>query len=71
MKEKGVDTGIHWMPGNRFTWLKDCRGANDLPVTDRVGDEILTLPLWSYMTEEVIHTVAASIRSFFRLPSLK
>ena len=71
MKEKGVDTGIHWMPGNRFTWLKDCRGANDLPVTDRVVDEILTLPLWSYMTEEVIHTVAASIRSFFRLPSLK
>jgi dTDP-4-amino-4,6-dideoxygalactose transaminase len=69
MREQGVDSGIHWMPGNRFTWLKDCRGANDVPVTDRIGDEILTLPLWSYMNDDVILTVANAVRSFFGHPA--
>lgn len=67
MKDRGVDTGIHWMPGNRFTRYRDCRGANSIPVTDRLGDEILTLPLWSYMTEEVLLTVANTIRAFWKM----
>jgi dTDP-4-amino-4,6-dideoxygalactose transaminase len=70
MREQGVDSGIHWMPGNRFTWLKDCRGADNVPVTDRIGDEILTLPLWSHMDDEVIHTVANAVRSFFSQPAV-
>lgn len=65
MKHRGVDTGIHWMPGNRFSRYKNCRGADQIPVTDRIGDEILTLPLWSYMEDEVIETVANTIRSFW------
>jgi dTDP-4-amino-4,6-dideoxygalactose transaminase len=65
MKESGVDSGIHWLPGNRFTWLKDCRGSNNIPITDKVGDEILTLPLWSYMTYDVIKKVTDSIIKFF------
>jgi dTDP-4-amino-4,6-dideoxygalactose transaminase len=65
LKDKGIDTGIHWLPGNRFTWLKNCRGADTIPVTDAVGDEIMTLPLWSYMTDEVILEVANTIRAFY------
>jgi dTDP-4-amino-4,6-dideoxygalactose transaminase len=64
LREKGVDTGIHWLPGNRFTWLKPCRGADRVPVTDRVGDEIVTLPLWSFMEEDVIQQVAEAVRQF-------
>jgi dTDP-4-amino-4,6-dideoxygalactose transaminase len=65
LKEKEIDTGIHWLPGNRFTWLKSCRGADSIPVTDKVGDEIMTLPLWSFMQEEVIEQVTKVIREFF------
>jgi len=65
LKESGIDTGIHWLPGNRFTWLKNCRGARNIPITDQIGDEILTLPLWSHMDEEVILHVADAIRMFF------
>lgn len=65
LKSRGVDTGIHWMPGHGFTWLKDCRGANQLPVTDRVGSEIVTLPLWSFMPDAVIDKVASEVRAFF------
>lgn len=67
LKRFDVDTGIHWLPGNRFTWLKDCRGAQNLPVTDKIGDEILTLPLWSYMPEEIIVKVADLIKKFYGL----
>ena len=71
LKKEGIDTGIHWLPGNRFTWLENCRGADNIPVTDRVGDEIMTLPLWSYMTTEVILTVANAIREFFEQPAIE
>ena len=64
LKQSGIETGIHWVPGNRFTWLKDCRGADNIPITDKVGDEIMTLPLWSYMPEEVIDEVTSAIRKF-------
>jgi dTDP-4-amino-4,6-dideoxygalactose transaminase len=66
LKDKGIDTGIHWLPGNRFTWLKNCRGADNIPVTDRIGDEIMTLPLWSYMPEKVIGQTTKVIRAFFK-----
>jgi dTDP-4-amino-4,6-dideoxygalactose transaminase len=65
LRENGVETGIHWLPANRFSYFKNCRGADQIPVTDRIGDEIMTLPLWSNMTEEVLTEVASKIRSFY------
>ncbi|MEW5802911.1 MAG: DegT/DnrJ/EryC1/StrS family aminotransferase [bacterium] len=67
LKEQGIETGIHWMTGNRFTWLKDCRGADSIPITDRIGCEIMTLPLWSYMETDTIERIADSIYRFFSL----
>jgi len=71
LKGKGIDTGIHWLPGNRFTWLKSCRGADSIPVTDRIGDEIMTLPLWSFMPDDVIISVVNEIRNFFRMEGIQ
>ena len=65
LRSRGIDTGIHWVPGNRHYWLKDARGADKVPITDRVGDEILTLPLWSFMTPSTIAEVSSAIREFF------
>lgn len=64
MSERGVDTGIHWQPGHWFTLLKDCR-RGDLSVTDKVGHEILSLPLHSMMKPETIDRVVTAVRSFF------
>jgi dTDP-4-amino-4,6-dideoxygalactose transaminase len=36
-----------------------------MPVTERVVDEVLTLPLHSLQTEERIERVIAGVRSFF------
>lgn len=64
LKEHGVDTGIHWQPGHWFTLLKDCR-RGDLSVTDRVGKEILSLPLHSLMKTETLDRIIGGIRDFF------
>jgi len=68
LKEHGVETGIHWMVANQLTWLRDARGAHTIPTTDRIGAEILTLPLWSFMPEATIVNVANHIRTFFGRP---
>jgi len=66
LRERGIDTGIHWQPGHTFTLLKDCR-RGDLSVTERVGGELLSLPLHSMMSEETIDRVSAGFASFFSI----
>lgn len=65
LKANGVDTGIHWQPGHWFTLWKDCK-AGDLSVTNRVGKEILSLPLHSKMPLSSVEEVAAKIHTYFR-----
>lgn len=62
--ERGIDTGIHWQPGHWFTLFKECR-KGDLSITDRVGKEILSLPLHSMMSRVALDRVTDSVRSFF------
>jgi dTDP-4-amino-4,6-dideoxygalactose transaminase len=65
LAERGIDTGIHWQPGHWFTLLKDFR-RGDLSVTDRVGHEVVSLPLHSKMPTETLDRVIAAIVQFFR-----
>lgn len=64
LSDLGIDTGIHWQPGHWFTLLKDCRAGN-LDVTNVVGDQILSLPLHSMMSNEARERVVQGVRSFF------
>jgi len=64
LAERGIDTGIHWQPGHWFTLLKDFR-RGDLSVTDRVGHEVVSLPLHSKMPTETLDRVISGIRGFF------
>lgn len=64
LKDRGIDTGIHWQPGHWFSLWKDCR-KGDLSATDAVGDEILSLPLHSMMAIETVDQVCDAITDFF------
>jgi dTDP-4-amino-4,6-dideoxygalactose transaminase len=64
MRESGVDTGIHWQPGHRFSLFASCRHG-DLSVTDRAANEVLSLPLHSKMSHETVSKVVDAIESFF------
>ena len=61
---KGVETGIHWQPGHLFDLFKGCR-AGSLQVTERVGKEIISLPLHSYMDKHASERVVSVINEFF------
>lgn len=63
----GIDTGVHWRPGHTFTLLKECR-RGDLNVTERLSQEIVTLPLHSDPAPGVLARVVAGVRSFFGEP---
>lgn len=65
LREHGVDTGIHWQPGHTYELFRNSRCGN-LEVTNKISQEIVTLPLHSEMLEEDIYTVSRAIKSFFR-----
>ncbi|MFZ6799878.1 DegT/DnrJ/EryC1/StrS family aminotransferase [Undibacterium sp. Di24W] len=65
LKANGVDTGIHWQPGHLFSLWKNAK-AGDLSVTDRVGKEILSLPLYSKIPLETVKEVADQVKAFFQ-----
>jgi dTDP-4-amino-4,6-dideoxygalactose transaminase len=64
LASKGIDTGIHWQPGH---WLKLLEAAprGDLSVTDRVGQEVLSLPLHSMMTAGTVERICVAVHEFF------
>lgn len=64
MRNRGVDTGIHWKPGNWYSLFEGCR-QGDLSVTNRVAREIISIPLYSGMSEDSLDKVVYAIRSFF------
>ena len=64
LSDQGIDTGIHWQPGHWFTLLKNCRAGN-LDVTNAVGDQILSLPLHSMMSDDARERVVKGVSSFF------
>lgn len=63
MQALGVDTGIHWQAGHTFSFLKNCRRGS-LDVTERVVEQIVSLPLHSKMRHEHVERVVDSIRTF-------
>ena len=62
---RGIETGIHWQPAHWFTLFKDCR-KGDLSVTDRVGKEIVSLPLHTGIPRLSQDKVIQAVADFFR-----
>lgn len=64
LRSRGISTGIHFMPAHAYSLYEHCpRG--DLPVTERVSSEIVTLPLHSFMHEADIDYICEAIADFF------
>ncbi|HEX3551146.1 MAG TPA: DegT/DnrJ/EryC1/StrS family aminotransferase [Candidatus Elarobacter sp.] len=61
---RGVDVGIHFVPVHRHTYFAPAR-RSPMPVTERVVDQVVTLPLHSLMAERAIERVIDGVASFF------
>ncbi|MCX7817482.1 MAG: DegT/DnrJ/EryC1/StrS family aminotransferase [Syntrophales bacterium] len=64
LKEKGVGTGIHYIPNHLQPFFRPY--SSPLPVTEKLGEEILTLPLYYDLTDEDVNHIIASVHSFFK-----
>ena len=65
LKKLSIDTGIHWTPVHRFSYFSKSK-IGDMSVTDKIADEILTIPLHSNMKEETVNRIINGIVSFFK-----
>jgi dTDP-4-amino-4,6-dideoxygalactose transaminase len=63
MSARDIDCGIHFVPVHRHQYFKDAR-CGDLRVTERIVDEVTTLPLHSNMRPEFVERVIEGVRSF-------
>src|SRR5262245_23896296 len=65
LKQRGIQTGIHYpVPTHRQPAVEHL-ATGPLPQTERLVDEILSLPISACHTEAEIDQVAATVRAFF------
>jgi dTDP-4-amino-4,6-dideoxygalactose transaminase len=63
LAEEGIATSIHFLPVHRLTWFRE-RYPNQppLPVAERAGEEVLSLPLSPAHTDEDILDAVDAVR---------
>ena len=64
LKNDGIDSGIHYIPSHHFKLYE--KYATNLPETEKVYEEILTLPLYPDLSAADQARVISSIRSFYK-----
>jgi dTDP-4-amino-4,6-dideoxygalactose transaminase len=65
LKNQNIDVGIHFIPVHKHEYFKNSKCGN-MDITNKVVEEVLTIPLHSFMKEEFIQRVINGITSFFR-----
>lgn len=66
LNKKGIDTGIHWQPGNKFQLFKKIKNSH-LIETNKVANEIVTIPLHSNMKFQDQKKISQVINNFFNI----
>ncbi|MBK5227703.1 MAG: DegT/DnrJ/EryC1/StrS aminotransferase family protein, partial [Actinobacteria bacterium] len=61
---EGIGAGLYYRPIHLFTYFRDRYGTKDgmLPVTESLGERIVTLPLYPLLSDADLEDVAAAIR---------
>jgi len=64
LKEKGIQTSIHYPPIHLFTYYKEKFGYKKglLPKTEYVGDHLVTLPLHPCMYEKEVDCITKAVK---------
>jgi dTDP-4-amino-4,6-dideoxygalactose transaminase len=61
MKEKGVQTSIHYPPIHTFSYYRQTFGDLELPLTEAIGAREVTLPLFPTMSDEQVGWVVQAV----------
>lgn len=61
LKERGIQTSIHYPPIHQFTYYRASASAVSLPVTEQLGRRLVTLPLYPHITPQQIDAVVEAV----------
>jgi dTDP-4-amino-4,6-dideoxygalactose transaminase len=66
LSERMIDSAVHYPVAIHRTeaFAHLGLGPGSLPVSERLADEVVTLPLWPGMTSQQVDAVAAAVRTF-------
>jgi dTDP-4-amino-4,6-dideoxygalactose transaminase len=63
LKEENIATSIHFLPVHRLTWYRErFPDQPSLPIAERAGDDVLSLPLSPAHSDDDIADVIAALR---------
>jgi dTDP-4-amino-4,6-dideoxygalactose transaminase len=60
LAEEGIQTSMHYPAVHRFSIYKEF--YRDLPVTDYLVDNLITLPMYSKLTGEQVHYICNTLK---------
>lgn len=63
LKSQGIESGLHYQPNHQLSFF----AGNKCPVSDRLGLELLTIPLHAELTDDEQTRVIAALRDFSEL----
>ncbi|WP_428326225.1 DegT/DnrJ/EryC1/StrS family aminotransferase [Nitrosopumilus sp.] len=61
MKNMGIETGIHYNPIHKMTLYKSTK---ELPITEKVGNEVVTIPIHPNLTTENVEKIIKYTNEF-------
>ena len=64
LKKLDIEVGIHFIPVHKHSYFKNCKHG-DMTITDKIVQEIMTLPLHSNMKKEFVQRVIDGVTNFF------
>jgi dTDP-4-amino-4,6-dideoxygalactose transaminase len=64
MKNKGIQTSIHYPSIHKFSYYRSFNKPVTVPITDSIENRIVTLPLYPSMSREKIEYIIASIKDW-------
>ena len=66
LREKGIQTSIHYPPIHTFTYYRKMFGIRSLPLTEEVGVREVTLPMYPGISQDQIDVVVYTVESYMK-----
>ena len=68
MKERGIGTSVHFIPIHHHPYYRETYGwaPGDFPVADRAFETMVSLPLYTRMTDAAVYRVAMAVEEIVR-----
>jgi dTDP-4-amino-4,6-dideoxygalactose transaminase len=66
LREQGIQTSIHYRPVHTFSYYSKIIKNTDYPITEEIGDHVLTLPMYPTIKDNQINFVLGHIDKYIK-----